>query len=247
MRTPLNRSTKQLSPTVFALILGLILGACGTSTLDPGHAIDSDTDESTQGQHDDALGYPAGAKKVSTTITAEASPPTLAAGEPTNVRAGDAGDEGDAGHAPSPTLIAPSTTASTETSVVSTSTTSLEATEAELGEGEVSSLNQLNALRLEHGLAELSRDPDMDAFARQWSQQMAESGEFVHSSGPYGENIAFTSDVRLTAQQASELFHQLWLDSPDHLANMTNANYTNTGIGIFRSENGWYGTQTFRF
>ncbi len=87
----------------------------------------------------------------------------------------------------------------------------------------------------------------MDAFARNWCRQMAESGVFEHSTGPYGENIAFTSNTRLSASQAAELFNQLWVDSPGHYANMTESRYTKAGIGLYKTDRGWYGTHVFNY
>ena len=76
---------------------------------------------------------------------------------------------------------------------------------------------------------------------------MAESGNFEHSSGPYGENIAFTSNTALTAAEAADLFHQLWMDSPGHYRNMTNETYVRAGVGLYLTERGWYGTHVFTF
>ena len=76
---------------------------------------------------------------------------------------------------------------------------------------------------------------------------MAESGRFEHSSGPYGENIAFTSNTSLTAAEAADLFHQLWIESEGHYANMTNDRYAATGVGLYLTERGWYGTHVFNF
>jgi len=118
---------------------------------------------------------------------------------------------------------------------------------ADLGVGEARSFTLLEDLRFGLGLNGLNRDATMDAFARDWSRQMAESGRFEHSTAPYGENIAFTSNTQLSASEAAELFHRLWLDSPGHYANMTNDGYLTAGIGIYLTERGWYGTHVFSF
>ncbi len=117
----------------------------------------------------------------------------------------------------------------------------------DLGPGEGQSFTLLNDLRTGLGLTPLARNAEMDAFARDWSRQMAESGRFEHSTGPYGENIAFTSNTGLTASEAADLFHQLWIDSPGHYANMTNGQYANTGVGLYLTDRGWYGTHVFSF
>ena len=119
------------------------------------------------------------------------------------------------------------------------------ATDEELAAGEERSAVLLNELRTGVGLEPVAGDAEMDAYAREWSRHMAETGEFAHSEGAYGENIAFTSDVQLTAAEAAERFHDLWVNSPDHLANMTNPEFTLVGVGLYRTERGWYGTHVF--
>ncbi len=117
----------------------------------------------------------------------------------------------------------------------------------QIEDGEAHSFAMLNDLRAELSLPALVRDPEMDAFAREWSRQMAESQLFEHSDGPYGENIAFTSNVELTAAEAADIFHQLWVDSAEHYANMSNERYTSSGIGLYLTSNGWYGTHVFKY
>jgi uncharacterized protein YkwD len=173
-----------------------------------------------------------------TTTGATAAPVTAATGpvaEPasTTIQAGQ-----DPQPAPAET-VAPTTS----TTVVTDITIDVGALEA----GEVESFTMLNALRVSLGLGEVVREAEMDAFAREWSRKMAETQQFEHSDGPYGENIAFTSNTQLTAAQAAELFHQLWVESPEHYANMTNERYTSSGIGLYLTPNGWYGTHVFKF
>ncbi len=85
----------------------------------------------------------------------------------------------------------------------------------------------------------------MSNFALSWSQTMSTSG-FRHSSGPYAENIVWYSNDGLTPEQAAASFHQSWVDSPGHYANMTNTRWTSVGIGLHRDEGGWWGTHVFR-
>jgi uncharacterized protein YkwD len=74
---------------------------------------------------------------------------------------------------------------------------------------------------------------------------MASSG-FGHSGGPYGENVAWTSDTSLGPEAAAAHFNGRWVNSPGHYANMINARYTEVGIGLYRSAGGWYATHVFR-
>lgn len=117
----------------------------------------------------------------------------------------------------------------------------------DLVQGEDHSFAKLNMLRQHQSIPLLTRDPTMDAYARDWSRHMAETGEFAHSPGPYGENIAFTRNTSLTASEAAEVFHRLWVDSPDHYANMTEERYAKAGIGLYRTSRGWYGTHLFNY
>ena len=123
----------------------------------------------------------------------------------------------------------------------------VEATAEDLAAGEAASADLLGQLRSGLGLGALARSAEMDAFARDWSRQMAESGDLVHSNGPYGENIAFTSDVTLTAAEAAEQFHQLWIGSPGHYDNMVRDTYVTLGVGLYLTDKGWYGTHVFNF
>ena len=209
-----------------------------------------------------SLRSPADGSTTTTTASTGASvvpmPPTLSADAATS-----ATDTSSTTTPPSTTTTTPTVT-TTSTTVASTTTVAEPSSTAGdpgatpttttppaggdvLTSGESDSLARLNQLRSGLGLNALARDAEMDAFARNWSRQMAESGSFEHSNGPYGENIAFTSNTRLTAAEAAELFHQLWVDSPGHYRNMTNDGYTQTGIGLYRTDRGWYGTHVFRY
>ena len=75
---------------------------------------------------------------------------------------------------------------------------------------------------------------------------MAQTRDFKHSNGPYGENIVWTSNRSISADAVAKQFHQLWVDSPGHYRNMTSDRYTQFGVGFFVNENGWYGTHVFR-
>ncbi|MGI9616501.1 MAG: CAP domain-containing protein [Acidimicrobiales bacterium] len=136
--------------------------------------------------------------------------------------------------------------ATTPTSATS-ATSAATADGTQLDGGEIHSFTMLNDLRTGLGLPALVRDPEMDAFAREWSRQMAESQLFEHSEGPYGENIAFTSNTQLSAAEAAELFHELWVESPEHYTNMSDDRYASSGIGLYLTPNGWYGTHVFKF
>ena len=111
---------------------------------------------------------------------------------------------------------------------------------------ESASWSLLNDLRATVGLPALPRDPAMDAFARNWSATMAAANDFSHSSGPFGENIAWWSRASATPAEAAQRLHDLWVNSPGHYANMTRASYNEVGIGFWQSADGWYATHVFR-
>jgi len=117
---------------------------------------------------------------------------------------------------------------------------------ANLIEAETLSLNLLNDLRIGRGVAPLSRTTQMDAYARNWSMTMHDQSIFNHSGGPYGENIAWSSVGAATPAEAAALMHDLWINSPRHLLNMTMGHYTEAGIGFWQGPGGWYATHVFR-
>lgn len=116
---------------------------------------------------------------------------------------------------------------------------------------ELGVLDQLNGLRRQHGLAPLRLSPTLSAAARQHSAEMAARGYFSHSSAngssfdkrvaryypmghrrywSVGENLLWSSpDV----DPAGAL--QLWVNSPEHRANMLTARWREIGISAIHS------------
>lgn len=117
---------------------------------------------------------------------------------------------------------------------------------AALLSAEADSLVLLNDLRASVGVGPLSPAVELDQFARAWSESMHASGQFAHSGGPYGENLAWWSRQAATPDEAAAFLHAQWLSSPGHLANMTNDRYTEVGIGFWVGAGGWYVTHVFR-
>lgn len=114
----------------------------------------------------------------------------------------------------------------------------------DLSAAEAASLELLNRLRADLGLSRLARDPTLDRAARDWSRTMDASG-FRHSSLPYYENIAWWSAGSITPQAAAQRMHDMWVNSPGHYSNMTRPGHTVTGIGFWRSADGWHATHLF--
>lgn len=110
-----------------------------------------------------------------------------------------------------------------------------------LNSEEMAVLDGVNAIREAESLSELVDVSELNEAAQLHAEDMATKGYFAHNSPQgiqytewaqiagyrysyYGENLAegFTSgDDIVTA----------WENSPDHFANIVNANYTETGLG----------------
>lgn len=128
---------------------------------------------------------------------------------------------------------------------------------ADLNEASEASLALLNELRQSMGLRTVRAVADLSDFATEWSNTTLNT-EFRHSTEAeygflledenrtaWGENIIFTSDLSLTPQEVARQFHDAWVNSPTHFAVMTSDLFTEAGIGIVRTANGWYGTHNF--
>ena len=122
---------------------------------------------------------------------------------------------------------------------------------------EVAINTDINAYRTSHGRAALVRDSRIDALARGWSQHMAATAALEHnpnvSAGlppgwtSWGENIVMSGlPSTSTPEEVAQVMVSAWIQSPGHLANLSNAAYTSTGIGVARSADGtWWATQDF--
>ncbi|MEQ8841423.1 MAG: S-layer homology domain-containing protein [Acidimicrobiales bacterium] len=118
----------------------------------------------------------------------------------------------------------------------------------ELVAAEAYSFELINQLRVDGGLAPLIRVPAMDAEARDWSATMDRTGVFEHSSLPYGENIAWWSAGSAGPGDAADKMHGMWVNSPPHLANMMNPDYSSIGVGFWRTDGGgWNATHVFTY
>lgn len=116
---------------------------------------------------------------------------------------------------------------------------------ASLLQAEERSFQRLNELRVGLGLQPLVRNATMDDFARNWSYTMHTTRDFEHSSGPYGENIAWWSFGGADPVRSADVMHDLWVGSTGHYRNMTNSRYTRVGVGFWQGTNGWYATHVF--
>jgi len=112
-------------------------------------------------------------------------------------------------------------------------------------------LGQINTLRARHGLRRLRLSPGLTAAAGQHSASMAQKGYFAHESAdgssffkriasyyPYrgysrwsaGENILYsTPDI----DSAASL--RLWMNSPEHRANLLSRRWRDIGLGALHA------------
>lgn len=113
----------------------------------------------------------------------------------------------------------------------------------------------VNELRRNLGLAPLAYNADVARVARNWSQTMRDTGEFIHNPiyafqyppGWYlaGENIAWVSGLALL--DAVQYAFDGLVDSPGHYANMTNPEFNALGVGIaLEGSSAWF-TQNFAY
>lgn len=102
----------------------------------------------------------------------------------------------------------------------------------------------LNAARRQAGVATLTRRGGMSDGAREWSCDMARTGDFRHANlravGVDGENIAW-------GQRSAAEVHQDWMNSPGHRENRMNERWTEYGVGVCESSSGQqHYTERFR-
>jgi uncharacterized protein YkwD len=115
----------------------------------------------------------------------------------------------------------------------------------------------VNRARQKDDLAPVIFSPPLSVLARKHSQDMAGRGDISHfstSGEAYserlveegfffkknGENVAFSQTFM------PEFFHQGFMDSPGHRANILDPDFDEVGIGVlFKEDNGYYVTQDF--
>lgn len=102
-----------------------------------------------------------------------------------------------------------------------------------------------NSARISVGLDPVTPDPVLTAYARDWAQHMAETGELTHSDIDslldgwviIGENIAVGTDATDIAADI--------VDSPSHLSVITGETYTEIGVGVVELDGELWVVQVF--
>lgn len=117
---------------------------------------------------------------------------------------------------------------------------------------EKSIFEEINAKRVELGVPPLQRLPEADALAKGWSRKMIKEDFFRHSDdseydcaklfesgfSKVGENIFRSYGNSFDTKNIAHRMVQGWINSPGHFENLSNRNFTHTGIGVAVSRNG---------
>lgn len=120
------------------------------------------------------------------------------------------------------------------------------------GEYEATLLNLVNNARIEAGVEPLSLDQNIVNASRKRATEISVNydrnhlrtdnrhwstviGEYGVAGNYFGENIAYAQ----YAITPTAVFN-MWMNSPPHKNNILNSSYTTLGIGIVKSQNGYY-------
>ncbi|MDP9221872.1 MAG: CAP domain-containing protein [Actinomycetota bacterium] len=105
-----------------------------------------------------------------------------------------------------------------------------------------------NAARVSRGLRAMTVTSCLDSLASRWATHLAATHTLTHQSlGPFLTNCHATAAAENIAQgnvTASNVV-TLWLNSPEHRANLLNSAYTHVAIGAAQSGGLWYVVQDF--
>lgn len=121
-----------------------------------------------------------------------------------------------------------------------------------------------NALRAEKGLPPLTELVSLDALSARHSLDMAQNGYFEHinpqGQDPFarlraqqpgllvklsGENIAMRSLAGENAAEMAKTLLDLWKNSPEHYAHLIEPQFRHLGVGVAKTDDRIYATQTF--
>lgn len=135
---------------------------------------------------------------------------------------------------------------------------SVAAQSSRMAEMEAAVYRQINAVRQAHHLQKLQSNARLIRVARAYSQQMARQNFFSHTS-PAGDTVVKRVHVAhlsywlvgenlfksVNIPDPVSLSVQGWMNSPGHRRNILQPEFTETGIGIWRTGNTYYFTQVF--
>ena len=149
--------------------------------------------------------------------------------------------------------FAPSSHAANRRTTAQKAPSSTNAVRVHLSTLESQLLGQINTLRARHGLRRLRLSPGLTAAAAQHSASMAQKGYFAHESadgGSFFKRIAYYYTYRGYARWSagenilystpdidSGAALRLWMNSPEHRANLLSRSWREIGLGAFHSSN----------
>lgn len=107
---------------------------------------------------------------------------------------------------------------------------------------------RVNEARQANGLQPLPESTELVDFSRDWSGEMAATGELEHSEVACeggGENIAFADIGGKSSSEIGVEIAEGWLDSPQHRENIMRNQWQTTGIGMVNDDGRVYAAQQF--
>jgi uncharacterized protein YkwD len=109
-------------------------------------------------------------------------------------------------------------------------------------------LRATNAQRTSHGLRALTVTSCLQTLASRWAAHLAATNTLTHQSLlPFLSNCHATAAAENIAKgnvTAANVV-TMWMNSPDHRANLMNPGYTHVAIGAARSGSTWFVVQDF--
>lgn len=107
-------------------------------------------------------------------------------------------------------------------------------------------VQRVNETRGQAGLRKLAIDETLSAKAQAWADRMAAAGSISHSNLPDGAGNNWTVLGENVGQAGSVAqMHQLFLNSPNHRANIMSSRFTRIGTGVTQVGNEVYVVQVF--
>jgi uncharacterized protein YkwD len=105
-----------------------------------------------------------------------------------------------------------------------------------------------NAQRTARGLRALTVTSCLQSLASRWAAHLGSTRTFTHQSlGPFLDNCNATTageNIAMGNVTAANVV-TMWMNSPEHRANLLSASYTHMAIGASLSGGNWYVVQDF--
>lgn len=116
-------------------------------------------------------------------------------------------------------------------------------------------VNLVNQQRFKNGLSPLTLNWQVSRVARYKSHDMCDRNYFSHTSPTYGSpfdmlkqfnvNYSTAGENIAKGQKSAQAVMNSWMNSSGHRANILNKNFTQIGVGYYKSNGTTYWTQMF--